>query len=165
MGCRPAAQLAQLAACPIGPQGRAQLGEDRQRLPERIARLSPLAPAPVDHPEREQRAGALERHRQPLVHRERGGGGLERRVEVASGGCEQRLAARRDRRGPGARRDLRPPAQPLEQVVGPLELAERDRRLQLVAVEAEPGRLAQADRRHGGLGAGQVPVGRRRLVE
>ena len=72
----------QLGARALGPSARAEALERLQRLLQRLAGIGALARAAQALAEAQQRAGALERHRQALVERERG---LELRAHLVVG--------------------------------------------------------------------------------
>ena len=138
---RAAAERAQLAAGSRGPERRAELFEDLQRLPERLLGATPLVPAPLQEAECEQRPPTLERQRQPLV--------LDQRlVERALGRLE--LAASREQQPAAACAGCERPARP--GLLGPAPRARR--------APPRPGRArpCRAGPRPGRRGRGRRPA-------
>src|SRR5207344_3223522 len=136
VGGRPAtADPPQLRAGFVGPQPRAQLLEDGERLLERLPSCALLLRLPADHAETEQRAAALERVRRCIVP-----GALERRersFQVALHSCEQAAAAGRTGPSPWASEAGGVGLVRREEGGSLLELAEGDERLDRVCPDRE----------------------------
>ncbi len=125
----------------VGPQRGAQPFEDGERLFERHAGGAALLRSPLRDAERKQGARVLERILRPRVLGERA---LETGLgtgEIAARGVEERAATGRDRKRPRA---VERPGALLpgdELLLGLVELADRDQRLQRVRELQAPARL------------------------
>src|SRR5580765_2811209 len=93
----PAPDAPELLPRAIGPGGRAQVIEDRERGPQCLIGESLLLPTAVQLTLGQQGSGALERHRQAVMRKERAVERRGRLGQVAVGRGEQGVRACLDR--------------------------------------------------------------------
>src|SRR5262249_39679148 len=117
---------------PLGPEARSQLVEDGERLRERLAGGFALLCMTSHDTEGEQDTAALERERTRLEVGQRLLEGDEGGVEVALGGGEQATTTADGRLGPRASEPSRARLELLQVDARPLEIADRDQRLDRV---------------------------------
>ena len=143
-GRRSAADPGELGTSPGGPEGRAKLLEDPERLLKGPPRGRLLSRPPLDLALREQRAGELERLRDPSMLLE---GALEHersRRGIAARGEQQRPASRRCRERPWTPGRSRLVLELLQQLGGGVKVSHADLRLDRVGVYRDDARLPDA---------------------
>ena len=127
------ADARQLGARLLGPERRAEPLEARERVLERRARGAALLRAPLRSAEREQRARVVERIGAPGMLGERVLEAREGTLEIAPRREQQPSTPCEDRERPGPVERLGAPLPRREDLVGLVELADRDQRLEQVA--------------------------------
>src|SRR5260370_19774353 len=119
--------------------------ESPERIFEGSPRGAPFVATPVDLPEREQGARALDGHVKSFVVRDRLQQGRQGRVLITPGGSQQPAAPSADSQNPGSRERAGALLQAGDQRLCPIELAQSGDSLGAVGVIAG-GRLPQVGR-------------------
>ena len=131
-GVRPPIRASSARAC-SAQSGAPSRSKRVERVLERRAGGAALLRAPLRSSEREQRARVVERVGAAGVFGERALEARERAVEIATRRQQEPAAAREDRQRPGPVERVGALLPRLENLVGLVELADRDQRLEQVA--------------------------------